>query len=235
MEILFLIGQLKILKPDSISVVFPYLPYSRQLKDVVSIDSGPLSTLKKLLDSVGVNKIICSDAHEKLDFVDSMEVIDFWENVLLREFRKEELSKFCFLSPDKGGIERARNLAQRFGSVIAITDKKRVGYNKTEVVSIDEKVIGKTVVLVDDMIDSGSTAVKAISKACDMGAKRVFALACHPILSSGAVEKLDKCCVEKVWLCNTVLLDDSRDKVSTKINIVDLDERIVDYLIDYLN
>ena len=111
-----------------------------------------------------------------------------------------------FVSPDAGGVERARAFAKRLNATLAIIDKRRAGPNESKVMNIIGEVDGKTAVILDDMVDTAGTMVQAANALRESGAKRVFACATHPVLSGPAIDRLEKSGIEQLVVTNTIPL-----------------------------
>ena len=113
---------------------------------------------------------------------------------------------FVVVSPDAGGVERARAFAKRIECPIAIIDKRRSGPNEAKALHLIGDVKGKTAIIADDMIDTAGTLCQAVDSLLNNGAKRVFAVATHPLLSGPAISRLKESAVEKVWVSDTIPL-----------------------------
>jgi ribose-phosphate pyrophosphokinase len=224
------VHQIKQCNPKKIIFLNPYLPYSRQVRG----GGGPFHAVGLMYKSMGVDEVIACELHE-IACMESFSVPiheitleQTWQNILLKNFAKKDLEQACFLSPDNGGIERVERLAKRFNACTAHAEKERVGPDKSVVLSFVGNVKERTVVLVDDIIDTGATAINAAESAIKHGAKRVVACFAHPVLSEGAVERIEKSSIEKVWVCNTLILDEK--SLGKKIKIVTIDDLWDDYV-----
>ena len=160
LEALFLIHQVKVCGAKKVSLLMPYFPYARQCKDVEKKGVGVFQAVCFFCDSLWIDKIIACEIHE--DFNPSMLKTNFehitlekiWLDVLLKELTQQDLENICFFSPDRGGVDGAKRIAKIFeletgiNAGFAFVEKKRVGYDKTEVVNLNGEVAGKTVVLI---------------------------------------------------------------------------------------
>jgi len=126
---------------------------------------------------------------------------------------------FVAVSPDAGGVERTRAFAKRIESSIAIIDKRRSGPNEAKALHVIGDVAGKTAVIVDDMIDTAGTLTQGVDSLLKHGAKRVFAVATHPVLSGPAISRLMESAIEKVWVTDTIPLSEAAQKCG-KIEVV---------------
>ena len=153
-----------------------------------------------------------------MTYMDVKEVFfdQLWAEVIDQEFSDYQRSSLCILSPDKGGVARARRLADLVGASFASVKKKRVGYDESVAVSLNGDVDGKIVVLVDDIVDTGRTAVEAAELATKHGAQSMFACFAHAVLSGGALEKIKESCFKRVWVTDSLRLhrDFSKSKIS---------------------
>ena len=129
--------------------------------------------------------------------------------------------EFVCVSPDSGGVERVRAFAKRIESTIAIIDKRRTGPNEAKAYHLIGDVKGKTAIILDDMIDTAGTLVQAVDSLLNNGAKKVFAIATHPVLSGPAMTRLLESGVEKVWVTDTIPLKDAA-KNSPKCEVVSM-------------
>jgi len=235
MQMLFLAHQAKLHGAYRIVALFPYLPYSRQCKDVKSEYVGPLEAIGKLCISIGVDYIVSCEIHEKqcrstlpLPLYEILcELV--WVDVLSQEIAPSDRTKLCFVSPDAGGIERAKRVAQLFDSPWAFVTKRRIELDKSVAIDLQgADVKNKIVILIDDIVDTGITAVEACEKVLENGAKQVFACFVHPVLSSGSVARLQASNIDKLWVCDTILLDGV--DLGTKMKVVSIQQTIHDYL-----
>ncbi|MBW2091925.1 MAG: ribose-phosphate diphosphokinase, partial [Deltaproteobacteria bacterium] len=138
--------------------------------------------------------------------------------VLLDYIRKQQFENNVIISPDAGGVERARAYAKRLDCSLAIIDKRRVGINEVESMTLVGDVEGKTAILVDDMVDTAGTMVKAVDSIVSKGAKAVVALATHAVLSGAAVERIENSPLECLVVTDTIPLSEEAKK-SSKIKV----------------
>jgi ribose-phosphate pyrophosphokinase len=128
----------------------------------------------------------------------------FASPVLVDYFRKLELADLTVVSPDAGGVERARFVAKKMDAALAIMDKRRTEMNVAEVMNVIGDVRGRNCLLIDDLIDTAGTLVKAADALKAAGAKRIFACASHPVLSGPAIERISSSAIEQVVVTNTI-------------------------------
>jgi ribose-phosphate pyrophosphokinase len=129
--------------------------------------------------------------------------------VLVDYFKKLELPNLTVVSPDAGGVERARFFAKKMDSALAIVDKRRVEMNVAEVMHVIGDVEGRTCLVIDDLIDTAGTLVKTAAALMDSGASAVYACCSHPVLSGPAVENISQSCIKEVVVTDTIPLSDA--------------------------
>jgi len=122
------------------------------------------------------------------------------------------------VSPDLGGVTRARNFAERIGASIAIIDKRRPAPNVSEIMNVIGELKGKTVIMIDDIIDTAGTITQGAAALVDRGAKEVYACCTHPVLSGPAIERLEKSVIRELVVTNTIPID--TDKMISKIRVL---------------
>jgi ribose-phosphate pyrophosphokinase len=129
--------------------------------------------------------------------------------VLVEYFKKKNLGPVTVVSPDAGGVERARLFAKRMGAPLAIVDKRRIDINVSEVMHLIGDVAGRPALVVDDIIDTAGTLVKTAEALLENGATKVFAACTHPVLSGPAVERIQKSQIEEVVVTDSVPLNEA--------------------------
>jgi len=137
--------------------------------------------------------------------------------ILADYFRKKGIEEPVVVSPDVGGVTRARELATRLGASIAIIDKRRPEPNKAEVMNVIGKVKGKTVILIDDMIDTAGTITLGAEALLEHGAKETYACCTHPVLSGPAIERLEASPIKEVVVTNTIPLRENQKIEKIKV------------------
>lgn len=210
MELFLILDALRRASPIDISAVIPYYGYARQDRKVAPRAPISAKCVADLLKTAGANRLISVDLHSSQiqGFFDGPVDHLFAIPTLAREWREKVGSgdEFVAVSPDAGGVERVRAFAKRIGCSIAIIDKRRAGPNKVESVNLVGDVEGKTAIILDDMIDTAGTLTQAVDSLLKNDAKRVFAVATHPVLSGSAVARLKESGVERVWVTDTIPL-----------------------------
>ena len=218
MELLVMIDALKRASAQTINVIVPYYGYSRQDRKAAPRQAISAKLVANLIQVAGASRILIMDLHAAqiqgfFDIpVDHFEALPIFADY----FKKKELDDVVIVSPDHGGVTRARNLARALDNKpIAIIDKRRPEPNKAEVMNIIGDVAGKTCIMIDDMIDTAGSICAGAQALINAGAKEVYACATHPIFSGPAIERLTNSPIKEVVVTNTIALTD--DKKAPKI------------------
>ena len=212
MEMLIMIDAFKRASARRITAVLPYYGYARQdRKDKPRV---PISAkiVGDLLTAVGASRLLTMDLHANQiqGFLNIPVDHLFAAPVILKHLATLGLNNPAIVSPDAGGVERARFYAERLKANLAIIDKRRVVANEAEIMNIIGDVRGQEVVVVDDMIDTAGTLVKAAQALKDQGATRVYAAASHGVLSGPAIQRLRESPVEKVIVTNSITVTEGK-------------------------
>lgn len=220
MELLIMIDAFKRASAQRITAVIPYYGYARQ--DRKDRPRVPLTSklVGDLLSAAGSQRLLTMDLHaSQIQGFFNIPVDHLFANaIFLDHIAKMEVENLMVISPDAGGVERARAYAKRMNTSLAIIDKRRDAENEAEVMHIVGDVKGRNVIIVDDMIDTAGTLVRAIEALVRDGARRVFTAATHAVLSGLAVQRIDKSDFESVLVTNTIHL--AEEKRVPKIKIV---------------
>jgi ribose-phosphate pyrophosphokinase len=220
-ELLIMIDALKRASAGRITAVVPYYGYARQdRKDRprVAISS---KLVADLLVTAGANRALFMDLHaaQIQGFfnipVDHM----FASPVMVGYFSKKNLPNLTVVSPDAGGVERARHFATKMGAPLAIVDKRRTDINVTEVMNVIGDVKGQTCLIIDDIVDTAGTLVKTAHALLDVGAVEVYACASHPVLSGPAIERITSSRIKELVVTNTIPLREEAKTVE-KIKVL---------------
>lgn len=209
MELLLLLDAVKRSSASRITAVIPYYGYGRQdRKDQPRV---PISAklIADLLTVAGANRILTMDLHAGpiQGFFDIPVDHLYAMPILLEYIKKQQVSDMVIVSPDAGGVERARAFAKRLNSSLAIIDKRRETPNQAEVMNIIGDVKGMHALLFDDMIDTAGTIVQTAQTCLDNGAVSVWAGCTHPVLSGPALERLEGSCLREIVVTNTIPLN----------------------------
>lgn len=224
MELLIMIDALKRASATSITILMPYYGYSRQDRKAKSRQPITAKLVADLLQTAGANRIISIDLHagQVQGFFD-IPIDNFpAASLLAGYFADLTLENLVIVSPDHGGVTRARQFSRYFNSPIAIVDKRRPAANQVEIVDIIGDVKGKTCIMFDDIIDTAGTLIKGAEALKSKGAKNVYAAATHGVLSGNALEALDESCISKVVITNTI--HNERVKDFPKMTVLSIGE-----------
>jgi ribose-phosphate pyrophosphokinase len=221
-ELLVMADACKRASAGRITAVMPYYGYARQDRKVASRAPITAKLVADLLQTAGIHRVLTMELHAgQIQGFFDIPVDNLYASGQLGTHCQEVLPRkdLVVVSPDAGGVERARAFAKRFKGGLAIIDKRRSGPNVAEVMHLIGDVEGKTAILVDDMIDTAGTLCKAAQAVADNGATRVFAVATHPVLSGPAVKRLEDSVIEKVLVTDTIPLSSAALEVG-KIEVV---------------
>jgi ribose-phosphate pyrophosphokinase len=214
MELLIMMDALKRASARRITAVIPYFGYARQ--DRKDKPRAPISAklVADLLTTAGADRALIVDLHapQIQGFFNIPVDHLFASPVLVDYFKKLSLPELTVVSPDAGGVERARFFAKKVDAPLAIVDKRRVEMDVTEVMHVIGDVNGRTCLLIDDLIDTAGTLVKTAQALKDSGASRVFACATHAVLSGPAVDNLAKSDIEQVVVTDTIPLSEAAQR-----------------------
>jgi len=199
-----------------VTAVIPYFGYARQDRKAESHEPVTAALDAKMLEAAGVDRTLVMDVHSNVvggalvarDIItDTLRASPVLVRYLMEEFLPKIDEDLTLGAPDAGATPLARAYAKVLGGLpIAIIDKRRPRHGETEVINIVgiDDVVGNTILLVDDLIDSANTLVNGAAALMDVGAKSVFALATHAVFSGGALERLEKSCIEQVFVTDSV-------------------------------
>jgi len=223
MELLLMVDALKRASARRITTVIPYYGYARQdRKDKPRV---PVSSklIADLLTTAGAHRALIVDLHapQIQGFFNIPVDHLFASPVLVDHFRKMALPNLTVVSPDAGGVERARFFAKKVDAALAIVDKRRTDMNVAEVMHVIGDVKGRTCLIIDDIIDTAGTLVKTAEALVNAGAPKVFACASHPVLSGEAIERISTSRLEEVVVTNTIPLT-ARAKAEPKIKVLSI-------------
>ena len=222
MEVLVLSDALKRASAGRITAVIPYFGYARQDRRPRSA-RVPISAklVANMLTSAGINRVLTVDLHaDQIQGFFDIPVDNIYASpVLLRDIRSKKHENLIIVSPDTGGVARARAFAKALHVDMAIIDKRRPKANEAEVMNIIGDINGKTCVIVDDMIDTAKTLCKAAEALKKLGATKVFAYATHAVFSDGAAARIDESILDEVVITDTIPLGDIQ---SPKIRIASI-------------
>lgn len=218
MELFLMIDAFKRASAERITAVIPYYCYARQ--DWKDRPRVPISArlMADLLEASGADRVLTMDLHSpQIQGFFSIPVDNLMAAPVLANYiQSTDLKDLTVVSPDAGGVGRARMFAKRMEAMLAIIDKRRPAPNVAQVLHVIGDVEDRDVLILDDMVDTGGTLVKSAEALKQAGAKRVFAACTHPVLSGQAVEKIENSEIEKLIVTNTIPLREN-SKSSQKI------------------
>jgi ribose-phosphate pyrophosphokinase len=225
MELLIIIDALKRASARRITAVIPYFGYARQDRKVQPRVPISSKLVANLLTVAGVNRVLTMDLHagQIQGFFDIPVDHLFAAPVVVDYFKKKNLKDFVIVSPDPGGVERARAIAKRLSDAsMAIIDKRRPEINQAEVLHVVGEVKGKDVIIIDDIIDTAGTVTKAAKALEDAGAHDIYVSCTHPVLSGDAIEKLENSSIKEVVVTDTIPLKDKKSGKLTVLSVAEL-------------
>jgi len=224
MELLIMIDAMRRASAERITAVVPYYGYARQERKSKARDPISAKLVANLIQAAGCDRIMCMDLHAAAiqGFFDIP--VDHLPGVpLLAEYYKSlNDDNLIVVSPDVGGVVRARNMAKRLNVDLAIVDKRREEANKAEIMNIIGNIKGKNVIMVDDMIDTAGTITKGAAALKDLGAQEVYACCTHPVFSPPAMERLEQSVIKEVLVTNTIPIDEERQGHCSKIRVLSI-------------
>ena len=211
MELLIMVDALKRASAERISAVIPYFGYARQDRRPRSA-RVPITAkvVANLLQTVGVSRVLTMDLHaDQIQGFFDIPVDNIYASpILLGDLRQQNYKDLIVVSPDVGGVVRARALAKQLGCDMAIIDKRRPKANVSEVMHVIGDIDGRNCVIMDDMIDTAGTLVKAAEVLKERGAKKVYAYCTHPVFSGPAIERITQgSALDEVVITNTIPLN----------------------------
>ena len=223
MELLLMIDALKRASARRITAVIPYFGYARQ--DRKDKPRSPISSklMADLLTTAGAQRALIVDLHTpQLQGFFNIPVDHLFASpVLVDHFKKLNLPNLTVVSPDAGGVERARFFAKKVDAALAIVDKRRVDMNVAEVMHVIGDVKGRTCLVIDDLIDTAGTLVKTANALLENGATQVYACCSHPVLSGPAVDNIARSALREVVVTNTIPLSEEA-KREPKIKVLSI-------------
>jgi ribose-phosphate pyrophosphokinase len=208
MQLLIMIDAFKRASAWRITPVIPYYPYSRQDRKDRPRVAISAKLVADLLETAGSSRVLSLDLHApQIQGYFNIPVDHLYAApVLVEYFQKKQLGPVTVVSPDAGGVERARLFAKRMDSPLAIVDKRRIDVNVSEVMHLIGDVKDRTALVIDDIIDTAGTLVKTAEALLENGASKVYAACTHPVLSGPAVERIRKSEIVEVVVTDSIPL-----------------------------
>lgn len=220
MELLIMIDALRRASARRITAVIPYYGYARQERKARARDPISAKLMANILTAAGARRVVAMDLHASAiqGFFDIP--VDHLPGVpiLAEYYLSKNLQDVVVVSPDLGGVTRARDFAHRLGADIAIIDKRRPQPNVAEIMNIIGTVEGKTVIMIDDIIDTAGTLTQGAQALVEKGAKEVLACCTHPVLSGPALKRLQESVIKEVVVSNTIPVPE--EKMIPKLKVL---------------
>jgi ribose-phosphate pyrophosphokinase len=214
MEMLIMLDALKRASSARITAVIPYYGYARQDRKVSPRVPITAKLVADLITVAGANRVLTMELHAgQIQGFFNIPVDNLYSAPVLYKYMKERfLDDLVIVSPDTGGVERARAFAKRLNAGLAIIDKRRPKPNVSEIMNVIGEVKDKKAIIFDDMIDTGGTVIQAAEAIKNNGANEVYACCTHPVLSGNAIERLNKSVIKEVIVTNTIPLSEEKKK-----------------------
>jgi ribose-phosphate pyrophosphokinase len=225
MELLLMVDALKRASAKSITAVMPYFGYARQDRKTQGREAISAKLVADLISTSGTTRVVAMDLHTgQLQGFFNILTDHLYATPVLLEYIARKLSSSnlpspVIVSPDAGGVERARVFAKKLNAPIAIIDKRRSAHNVSEVYHIIGDVKNHTAILVDDMIDTAGTICAGAQLLKDHGAAHVLATAAHPVLSGPAVERIAKSPIEEMIVTNSIPLSEAAQALPNLVQL----------------
>jgi len=221
MELLIMIDALKRSSAYRITAVIPYYGYARQDRKVQPRVPISAKLMADLIATAGADRVLTMDLHAgQIQGFFNIPVDHLYATpVLLDYINKRGAADLVVVSPDAGGVERARAFAKRLQVQLAIIDKRREGPNNAQIMNIIGDVEGRNALLLDDMIDTAGTIVQGAQACADKGARMVWAGCTHAVLSGPSLERLQESCLTEVVVTNTIPLN-GKDQRCPKLRVL---------------
>jgi ribose-phosphate pyrophosphokinase len=215
MELLLIVDALKRASAGRITAVIPYYGYARQDRKVQPRVPISAKTVADLITAAGTTRVLTVDLHAgQIQGFFNIPVDNLYATPVLLEYikKKYDLSNLVIVSPDAGGVERARAFAKRLKSSIAIIDKRRERANECEVMNVIGDVEGMEALILDDMADTAGTITQAAAALKEKGARKVCAACTHAVLSGVAVDRINGSAIEEMIVTNTIPFDSKKEQ-----------------------
>jgi len=208
MELLIMMDAVKRASAERITAVIPYFGYARQDRKVAPRAPITAKLTADLITTAGANRILTVDLHAgQIQGFFNIPVDHLYATPVMIEFiRTKFADNLVIVSPDAGGVERARAFAKRLGATLAIIDKRRPQPNQSNIMNIIGEIKGKTALLLDDMVDTAGTLTQSADALLEAGAERTTACCTHPVLSGAAIERINQSALEELVVTDTIPL-----------------------------
>jgi ribose-phosphate pyrophosphokinase len=235
MELLIMADAIKRASAKSLTVIVPYYGYSRQDRKSKSRQPITAKLVADLMETSGIDRVISIDLHAaQIQGFFNIPIDNFPAGSFLAEdfLKNHNFDNLVVVSPDHGGVSRARGLAKLLDAPLAIIDKRRPSPNEAEIQHIIGDVNGKVAIMIDDMIDTARTLCAGAKALIDAGAVEVYAVATHPVLSGDAIERIEASVLSEVIVTDTIQKDLSK---STKIKQISIGKILGQSIVHIVN
>ena len=215
MELLLIADALKRASAKRITAVMPYYGYARQDRKVQPRVPISAKLVADLITAAGINRILTMDLHAaQIQGFFNIPVDNLYASPVLLDYLQEKYTtkKLVIVSPDAGGVERARAFAKMLQCSIAIVDKRREAANVSQIMNVIGEVEKKDTIILDDMIDTGGTIIQAADALTKKGARQVVAACTHAVLSGSAIEKVNNSAIKELIVTNTIPFDSKKEQ-----------------------
>jgi ribose-phosphate pyrophosphokinase len=216
MELLLITDALKRASAGRITAVIPYYGYARQDRKVQPRVPISAKMVADLITAAGTNRVLTVDLHAgQIQGFFNIPVDNLYATPIMLDFikKKYDTDRLVIVSPDAGGVERARAFAKRLQCSIAIVDKRREKVNECEVMNVIGDVSGMDTLILDDMVDTAGTMTQAAAALKEQGARKVSAACTHAVLSGAAVERINNSDIEEIIATNSIPLDSKKEQL----------------------
>jgi ribose-phosphate pyrophosphokinase len=225
MQLLIIMDAMRRASAERVTAVIPYYGYSRQDRKVKPRVPISAKLVADLITTAGANRVVSMDLHAgQIQGYFNIPVDNiFAAPILLKYIQNNLQDDLVIISPDAGGVERARAFAKRLDASLAIIDKRREGPNIAQAMNIIGEVKGKTAIILDDMVDTAGTLTQAAAALRERGARKIHACCTHPVLSGPSIERIQASPIDSLVVTNTIPLNDkARD--CRKITVLSIAE-----------
>ena len=215
MELLILTDALKRSSASTVTAVIPYFGYARQDRKAAPRVSITAKLVANMIETAGIDRVVTMDLHAgQIQGFFDIPVDNLYGTITFINYLKNKhLSNPIVASPDVGGVARARSLAKQLNLDLAIIDKRREKANESEVMNVIGDVNGKDVILIDDMVDTAGTLIKAAAAFKERGATSVTAFCTHPVLSGPAYERIATGAIDELVVTDTIPLKEQNEHI----------------------
>jgi len=215
MELLIIVDAMRRASAKSITAIIPYFGYARQDRKAAPRVPITAKLVANMMEKAGIDRVVTMDLHAgQIQGFFDIPVDNLYGSILFFEyFKQKQLKNPIIASPDIGGVARARYFASKLGLEMVIVDKRREKANESEVMNIIGDVKNKDVILIDDMVDTAGTMVKAAKALKEKGANSVMAFATHGVLSGPAIERIKTSVLDELIITDTIPFNKECDKI----------------------